>query len=218
MRTIFLRESGQQWWSHLDLFYLSFVRTKRVSPNIYKPAKLSWLLWLSLSLCLELHSVSVYQGFFFSLKKMKNGLQRDINQGAHCWPVFKDSYWDLTVTSWNGEMAKSACASLMIFTPCFIARFHFFCRTKVRSLPGLISDWLTFLRLDWCYSGCWRHSNSRLKTSVVTDVEVGVEESLVWRQIRNVWSELRVSLFIVCYCSGSSFGNALNPRVHCAFD
>ena len=52
--------------------------------------------------------------------------------------------------------------------------------------------------------------------NVVADVKVGVEEGLVWRQIGNVWSELRVSLFTVC--SGSFFGNALNPRVHCAFD
>ena len=143
MRTIFLRESGQQWWSHLDLFYLSFVRIKRLSPKIYKPAKLSWLLWLSLSLCLELHSVSVSLGFFFSLKKMKNGLQRDINQGAHCWPVFKDSYWDLTVTSWNGEMAKSACASLMFFFIHFsFLDFIFSVGPKSdHCLPLSVTDW-----------------------------------------------------------------------------
>ena len=54
--------------------------------------------------------------------------------------------------------------------------------------------------------------------NVVADVKVGVEEglTLIWRQIGNVRSGLRVSLFTVC--SGSLFGNALNPRVYCAFD
>ena len=69
--------------------------------------------------------------------------------------------------------------------------FAYFYRTQVRSLATLVSNlltnWLTFSRLDWCGPGVWRCQLKRVEVVTVANVD---NEDRVGNSSLQIW-ELR---------------------------